>query len=171
MPGLIAGRWRRSVTVAAMLTIAVFLVGCGDNDGGDSTAPASGTATHEPVVREALAETAPANAPGQRLYLQRVTIQPGARLDTHYHDGTQVARVVDGTLTYDIVEGTAEVVREDGTVETFTAPDSITLETGDALTETSDLVHYGSNDGDVPVVVLLAALLADGAPLATPVPE
>jgi hypothetical protein len=74
-------------------------------------------------------------------------------------------------LTYDIVEGAAEVTRNDGTVERFTGPDSITLEPGDALTETQDLVHFGSNDGDTPVVILLAALLADGAPLATPVPE
>ena len=157
----------RPLVALFAITAIVFLAGCGDDDDADSTTAPAG----EPTVREELAETAPANAPGQRLYLQRVTIQPGARLDTHYHDGTQVARVVQGTLTYDIVEGTAEVARKDGTVETFTAPDSITLESGDALTETSDLVHFGSNGGDEPVVVLLAALLADGAPLATPVAE
>ncbi|MGH8986164.1 MAG: cupin domain-containing protein [Acidimicrobiia bacterium] len=100
-----------------------------------------------------------------------MTIQPGARLDTHYHDGTRVAHVIEGALTHDIDQGTAEVTRKDGTVETFTAPESITLDAGDALTETSDLVHFGSNDTDAPVVILVAALLADGAPLATPVPE
>jgi quercetin dioxygenase-like cupin family protein len=115
--------------------------------------------------------TAPANAPGQRLYLQRVTINPGARLDTHYHDGTQVAAVVDGTLTYDMVEGAVEVTRKSGTVETFTAPETISLDEGDAITETVDLVHFGANDTDEQVVILVAALLADGALLATPVPE
>ncbi len=135
------------------------------------SAPTSVAADDAPTVREELAEAAPANAPGQRLYLQRVTIQPGARLDTHYHDGTRVAHVIEGALTHDIDQGTAEVTRKDGTVETFTAPESITLDAGDALTETSDLVHFGSNDTDAPVVILVAALLADGAPLATPVPE
>jgi quercetin dioxygenase-like cupin family protein len=152
-----------TVTLAAG---AVLLVGCGD----DASTPAAPTGDDAPTVREELAEAAPVNAPGQRLYLQRVTINPGARLDTHYHEGTQIARVVEGALTYDIVEGTAVVTRRDGTAEEFTAPDSITLATGDALTETSDLVHFGANDGDEPVVVLVAALLTDGAPLATPVP-
>jgi quercetin dioxygenase-like cupin family protein len=163
---------RRVRTGLAVLAAVVVLAACGD-DGGDDTS-ASTTTTGEsdmPIVREELAETSPANAPGQQLYLQRVTIEPGARLDTHLHEGTQIARVVEGTLTYDIVEGPAEVARRDGTVERFTGPDSITLEPGDALTETQDLVHFGSNDGETPVVILLAALLADGAPLATPVPE
>src|SRR5680860_1430105 len=123
---------RRLVALFAITTV-VFLASCGDDDGADS---ATGAGTGEPTVREELAETAPANAPGQRLYLQRVTINPGARLDTHYHDGTQVAAVVDGTLTYDMVEGAVEVTRKDGTVETFTAPETISLDEGDAITET-----------------------------------
>jgi hypothetical protein len=63
------------------------------------------------------------------------------------------------------------VTRKSGTVETFTAPETISLDEGDAITETVDLVHFGANDTDEQVVILVAALLADGAPLATPVPE
>jgi hypothetical protein len=157
----------------AVLVAVVALAACGEDDGSDDAVGASGTTgdSDTPIVREELAEAAPANAPGERLYLQRVTIEPGARLDTHRHEGTQIARVVDGTLTYDIVEGTAEVTRRDGLVESFTGPTTVTLERGDALTETDDLIHFGSNDGDAPVIILVAALLADGAPLATPVPE
>src|SRR6185369_6848028 len=109
------------------------------------------------------------NAPGQELYLQEVRIAPGAKLATHFHDGTQIASIRAGVLTYDIVSGSTTVTRADGKVEEFTGPDSITLRKGDALLETSTLVHFGSNKGKKPVVVLLAALLAQGAPLATPV--
>jgi hypothetical protein len=34
---------------------------------------------------------------------------------------------------------------------------------------TPTVVHFGSNSGKKPVVILLSSLLVDGAPLATPV--
>ena len=164
---------RRALAVLGVALLALAGA-CGDDDDGDRGGPAASdpttdTTSGEPIVRDELGQATPANAPGQVLYLQRVTIEPGAALDTHFHEGTQVAEVVEGTLTYDIVEGSATVTRQDGTVEEVTAPDTITLAPGDGLVESEDLVHFGSNDGDEPIVILLAALLADGAPLATPV--
>src|SRR5204862_5723532 len=40
---------------------------------------------------------------------------------------------------------------------------------GDGLIETASLVHHAANKGRKPVVIVLTALLRDGAPLATPV--
>jgi hypothetical protein len=48
---------------------------------------------------------------------------------------------------------------------------TIELRAGDWLVETEDLVHYRANRGNETVVVTLAALIAQGAPLATPVGE
>ena len=111
----------------------------------------------------------PANAPGQQLYLQRVTIAPGAKLPEHFHQGTQVARILGGVLTYDIASGTATVTHANGTTETVSAPATVKLRKGDGLVETQGLVHHGSNAGKVPVVIEIASLLQAGAPLSTPV--
>jgi quercetin dioxygenase-like cupin family protein len=151
----------------AGLLLAVFLIaalaGCGD-DGDESPGEAA-------TIRDELGDALPANAPGQHLYLERVTISPGTQLDTHFHDGTQVAHIVAGTLTYNIVSGSARITRDTGSVETLTGPTVTTLETGDWIVETKDLVHFGSNESDDPVVVLLAVLLVEDAPLATPVED
>jgi len=121
------------------------------------------------ITRTELGKAPPANAPGQELYLQRVTIAPGAKLAEHFHQGTQVARVISGVLTYDVVSGQALVTHTNGTSETVDAPATIKLRRGESLVETQGLVHYGSNAGKRPVVIELAALLQEGAPLATPV--
>jgi quercetin dioxygenase-like cupin family protein len=126
------------------------------------------TTTSSGITRIELAQGVPANAPGQELYLQEVRIAPGAKLPTHFHQGTQVASVRKGVLTYDIVSGSAQVTRADGTVEAFDAPATIKLRKGDALLEPETDVHFGSNDTKKPVVILVAALLEQGAPLATP---
>ena len=62
----------------------------------------------------------------------------------------------------------ANVVRADGTEETFGGPITIELHEGDHIIETADLIHYGGNDGDDQVVILLSVLLREGAPLSTP---
>jgi hypothetical protein len=121
------------------------------------------------ITRTPLGEATPANAPGQTMYLQQVTIAPHAKLPEHFHQGTQVARVISGVLTYNIVSGTAAVARAGGRIEDVSGPNKVLLQPGDALVETSSLVHFGANDTDKPVVIELAALLEKGAPLATPV--
>lgn len=143
---------------------ALLIAGCGDDD---DDAAADG----EPIGRQELGEAAPDNAPGQHLYLERVTIAPDAELPLHFHEGTQVAFIEEGVLTYNIESGTAAVTRADGTEESFDGPTSITLEPGDSIVETIDLVHFGANEGDDPVVITLTALLAEGAPLSSPIDE
>jgi quercetin dioxygenase-like cupin family protein len=133
------------------------------------TTTTSGSSSGSGITRADLGSALPANGPGQELYLQRVTIAPGAKLAEHFHEGTQVAHIVSGVLTYDIASGTAAVTRASGKTETVDAPATIKLRKGDGLVETQGLVHYGSNAGTKPVVIELAALLQEGASLSTPV--
>jgi quercetin dioxygenase-like cupin family protein len=132
-------------------------------------ATSSPTTTSNGVLRTPLGQASPTNAPGQTLYLQQVTIAPGARLAEHFHQGTQVARVVQGVLTYNIVSGSVAVVHVDGASETVAGPRTIRLRAGESLVETAGLVHFGSNRGHQKVVIELTALLQEGAPLSTPV--
>ena len=140
-----------------------------DDDGGRGAPAAAARVQGSGVIRTPLGEATPANAPGQTMYLQQVTITPHAKLPEHFHQGTQVARVISGVLTYNIVSGTAAVTRAGGKTEDVSGPNTVLLRPGDALVETSSLVHFGANDTDKPVVIELAALLEQGAPLATPV--
>jgi quercetin dioxygenase-like cupin family protein len=134
-----------------------------------ATTTTSGSSGGNGITRADLGSARPANAPGQELYLQRVTIAPGAKLPEHYHQGTQVARILAGVLTYDIASGSATVTRKDGSTQTVTAPATVKLRTGDGLVETEGLEHHGSNSGKKPVVIEIASLLQAGAPLSTPV--
>jgi oxalate decarboxylase/phosphoglucose isomerase-like protein (cupin superfamily) len=136
-----------------------------------NAALAGETSKPEPIVRTILAQAAPDNGPGQQLYLEEVTIAPGAKLATHRHEGTQIASIKSGVLTYNVISGTATVARADGSTDDVHGPATIRLRRGDAITESATLVHYGANKGSKPVVILVAALLTSGAPLATPVTE
>jgi quercetin dioxygenase-like cupin family protein len=162
---------RSPITAAIAIALVVSvgaLSGCSDDTATAATAKSAPDSSTEPVVREGLGETAPVNAPGQTLHLQRVTIAAGAKLGEHFHEGTQVAHVESGTLTYNMVSGTVVVTDANGVSTSFTGPTVVTVQAGSSLVETPDVVHFGANDGDEPVVIVLAALLADGAPLATP---
>jgi hypothetical protein len=153
-----------------VVVLTVLLVNQdGEDTGGQRGAVAAAKITGNGVTRIPLGEANPANAPGQTMYLQQVTIAPHAKLPEHFHQGTQVARVISGVLTYNIVSGTAAVTRASGKTEDVSGPNTVLLQPGDALVETSSLVHFGANDTDRPVVIELAALLQQGAPLATPV--
>jgi hypothetical protein len=155
---------------AVVVVVIVLFVGTGSGaEHGRVKAAAPKQTQGGGATRTPLGEAAPANAPGQMLYLQQVTIAPHAELPEHFHQGTQVARVVSGTLTYNIVSGTAAVSRANGRTEDVDGPNTVLLQPGDSLVETPSLVHYGANDTSAPVVIELAALLEQGAPLATPV--
>jgi quercetin dioxygenase-like cupin family protein len=165
-------RFRRVLVVLATTVVGFGALATGATAADSpTTTTAASTTTKNGITRAALGQASSANAPGQVLYLQRVTIAPGAKLAEHFHQGTQVARVVSGVLTYDIASGTATVTHVNGTSETFTGPATIKLRPGESLVETQGLVHHGSNAGKKPVVIELAALLQQGAPLATPVGE
>jgi quercetin dioxygenase-like cupin family protein len=163
--------FRRALGALGVLAfVGALVAGASVAGAADTTTTMSGaTTTTSGITRTALGSALPANAPGQELYLQRVTIAPGAKLPEHFHQGTQVARVLSGVLTYDIASGTATVTRANGSMETASGPTTIKLRPGDGLVETQGLVHHGSNAGKKPVVIELAALLQAGAPLSTPV--
>ena len=160
-----------SAVLAVVVVVLAVLLATRDDDGGGGQrgVVAAAKVTSNGVTRTPLGEASPANAPGQKLYLQQVTIAPHAKLPEHFHQGTQVARVISGVLTYNIVSGTAAVTRASGKPEDVSGPNTVLLRPGDALVETITLVHFGANDTDKPVVIELAALLEQGAPLATPV--
>lgn len=158
-----AARRPRRRAVAALGAIAAL---------GVVAVPALPAGAGEPTAtRDELAVGAPQNAPGQTLTLQRVTIPAGVQLVDHYHEGTQVARVVKGVLTYEVLSGTVAITRRDGRVETVTGPATVKIRAGESLVEDESLVHTGGNRTSKPVVIELGALLRTGAPAATPVGE
>jgi quercetin dioxygenase-like cupin family protein len=130
-------------------------------------AVSAATDEREPIRRTIWGQTAPVNAPGQEMILQRVVIDPGAKLPEHFHEGTQLATIRSGVLTYNVASGSVGVTRADGTTETVTAPGVVELRAGDTIVEDESLVHYGANTGKKPVVIELVALLHEGAPLST----
>jgi quercetin dioxygenase-like cupin family protein len=131
---------------------------------------ATAAAKADPVTRAILGDAAPANSPGQELTLQRVTVQPAAKLPTHFHEGTQVAYVEAGVLTYTVETGTLKLTRKGAAQPTdVTGPATVKLVPGDGIIENAAVVHHAENKGTKPVVIVLAALLRAGAPLATPV--
>lgn len=162
------GVW--TALVAVVVGAICFGAGLAIGDDETDTVSMTGAGVTE-ITRTSLGGAEPTNAPGQSLSLQQVVIPAHEALPEHFHDGTQVAHVLSGTLTYDIAQGTAQVTRAGGETEDITGPAETVLRPGDAIVETAELVHHGKNDGDEPVVVLLAALLVDGAPAATPVGE
>jgi quercetin dioxygenase-like cupin family protein len=163
MPKSSDRRSLRTLVVVIAAAVAVLASATG--------ALAAQSTTQNGITRTILAQAEPANAPGQTLYLQEVRIAPKAKLAPHLHEGTQVASVRSGVLTFDIESGTVTVTRRDGTVEELTGPAKTKLRPGDSVLETPTLVHFGSNAGKKPVIILVSSLLADGAPLATPAPE
>lgn len=133
-----------------------------------STLPDEDAADSQPSrVSLGSAELTPVS--GSDLRLDEVTIPPGVRLPSHFHEGVQIGHVVSGELTYTIEEGSTTVRRVDGSAERVTGPITIVLEPGDWLVEDQTLIHHAENLGEIPVVVLVAAVLFDGAPSATPV--
>jgi quercetin dioxygenase-like cupin family protein len=157
-----------SMTRAFVAVLVATAVMTGASAGAQTTT-SSGSNSNTGITRTDLGSAEPANSPGQQLYLQRVTIAPGAKLPEHFHQGTQVAHIAAGVLTYDIASGTATVTRRNGKAATVSAPATVKLRPGDGLVETQGLVHHGSNAGKRPVVIELASLLQAGAPLSTPV--
>lgn len=133
------------------------------------------TAAPPTVVRSALAQTeAVQGAPKRTMVLSRVKVEPGAKLATHHHLGTQISRVTAGVLTYTVRKGSAVVRRGDAeadprTVRTIKAGQTAQIHTGDWLVEQPSDVHEAANRGSTPVVIYLATLLQTGAPPATPV--
>jgi quercetin dioxygenase-like cupin family protein len=127
------------------------------------------------AVRSALARSsAVQGAPDRTMVLSRVVVEPGAKLALHHHLGTQISRVVSGSLTYTVRGGSA-VVREGDAeqqprvVRKLTAGQTARIRPGQWLVEQPSDLHEAANRGSDPVVIYLATLLKTGAAPSTPV--
>lgn len=137
---------------------------------------AFGQSKAEPTaVRTSLAEsTSVRGAPQRTLGLSKVVIEPGAKLALHHHLGTQISRVIYGTLSYTVEKGSAVLSEGDPeknarVVRTIKAGQTAKIKPGQWLVEQPSDIHRAANNGSVPVVIYLATLLETGAPPATPV--
>ena len=155
----------RLSALAVAVAVATLVVGCSSDtaeDGADAAADGQ-----EAVVRDVLGEVAdPPGADGTTLTLVRYTVAPGAELSPHVHPGVQLASIESGTLSYTVESGTAVVQRADGSTEDLTGPTSTELRPGDAVEEPFDMVHFGANDTDEPVVIIATLLTPEGHDLA-----
>ena len=126
---------------------------------------ATPTSRSAPITDVSLGHGLPANAPGQILNLERITLAPGAAFPVHVHPGAYVVTVESGTLEFPILKGEAIVTRVGSTsTETVTAGTKIVLNAGDSLFEQEGVVHTARNAGTEPVVILAASLLAADQP-------
>jgi quercetin dioxygenase-like cupin family protein len=160
-------RTRRALLVPA-LAAALLSSGAGIGWAVGSSDPAPVV-----VVREPLAQAdAPKGAADRTLGLSRVTVMPGARLASHHHPGTQIARVTNGTLTYSVETGSVKVLRgpsDDPTlVRRIDAGETGKVRTGQWIVEQPSEVHHAANRGTEPVVIYLATLFPTGAPASIP---
>ncbi len=125
--------------------------------------------------RVAMAQTESVQgAPGRTMVLSKVTVPAGAKLAVHHHLGTQISRVVSGTLSYTVREGKAELFEgesdeEPRLVRVITAGKTAQVQPGQWLVEQPSDIHQAANRGSSPVVIYLATLLKDGAAPSTPV--
>jgi quercetin dioxygenase-like cupin family protein len=108
------------------------------------------------------------------MVLSKVTVPVGAKLAVHHHLGTQISRVVSGTLSYTVREGKAELFEgesdeEPRLVRVITAGKTAQVQPGQWLVEQPSDIHQAANRGSSPVVIYLATLLKDGAAPSTPV--
>lgn len=126
-------------------------------------------------MRSALAQTDRVRgAPGRTMVLSKVVVEPGAHLALHHHLGTQISRVVAGTLTYTVRQGSAvlrsgEADQHPQLVRRIKAGQTARIHPGQWLVEQPSDIHEAANHGSTPVVIYLATLLKTGAPPATPV--
>ena len=142
----------------------------GASGAGGTTLPAPGSVVRaKGITRTVLSVTRPANAPGQVLYLTKVRIAPMSKLAEHFHDGTQIATVRSGVLTYRITSGSTVITNAQGASRTVIGPRTVRIRAGESLVEGAGLTHFGANTTSKPVVILTAALIAEGAGISTPV--
>jgi quercetin dioxygenase-like cupin family protein len=140
---------------------------------------AVGHAQQKPAqaTRTALAQAVnPAGGRGRTLGLSRVTIPPKTRLALHRHPGTQIAYIQKGTLTYTVRTGAVKVYRgaadqDPRVVCRVAAGETGKVHAGEWVIERPHVIHFGANEGDRPVVIVLATLFRNGSPAAIPVPE
>jgi quercetin dioxygenase-like cupin family protein len=138
---------------------------------------AAGAASRAPAqaTRVVLAQAVDlAGAHGRTLALSRVTIPAHTRLALHRHPGTQIASIQKGTLTYTVRTRAVTVHRGPAdenprVVRRITAGHTGPVHAGEWVVERPGTVHSGANEGDRPLVILLATLFKEGRPPSIPV--
>ena len=129
------------------------------------------------AARTALAQKVdPAGAPGRTLGLSRVTIPAHTQLGLHRHPGTQIAYIQKGTLTYTVRTGVVSVYRgaadqDPELVRRIAAGQTGQVQAGEWVVEPPTAVHFGANQGDGPLRILLATLFKNGRPPSIPVAD
>jgi quercetin dioxygenase-like cupin family protein len=139
---------------------------------------AAGAAQQPPqATRTVLAQAVdPPGARGRTLALARVTIPAHTRLGLHRHPGVQLAYVQKGTLSYTVKRGVVNVYRgaadqDPRVVRRVAGGKTGSVNAGEWVIERPRVVHFGANQGDRPVVILLATLFKRGSPASIPVPN
>jgi quercetin dioxygenase-like cupin family protein len=159
----------RSATLAVAALVPVTAVGAYAAGASLQAAP---TAT-----RVALAQAVnPTGAKGRTLGLSRVTIPAHVQLALHRHPGTQIAYIQSGTLTYTVKSGSVPVYRgvadqNPRLVRRVSAGQTGTVHAGEWVIERPSAIHFGANNGDKPLVILLATLFTNGSPPSIPVTQ
>jgi len=128
----------------------------------EGTDPLAGTTI------EALSGGEPQIAPGNSLVLLRVTMEPGVVIPPHSHPGPVALYVEQGLFGTEFFEGkgTVQPAPVDGTPTAAIemAPgDDVQMPAGDHLFY-DGAVHTMRNDGDEALLLLVAAIFANGAP-------
>jgi quercetin dioxygenase-like cupin family protein len=155
---------RTFILTVVAIVVTVLLVTSASELAAHSATPAPAT-EGTPITDTSLGHGLPANAPGQVLTLERITLQPGAAFPVHVHPGAYVVVVDSGTLEFPILKGEAVVTRAGSTTtETIKAGTNIVLHAGDSLFEHEGVVHTARNASNEPVVILAASLLAADQP-------
>ena len=92
----------------------------------------------------------------------------------HRHPGTQIAFIQKGTLTYTVGTGAVNVYRgaadrNPRVVRRVAAGQTGKVRAGEWVIEQPRVVHFGANEGERPVLILLATLFENGSPPSIPV--
>ena len=85
----------------------------------------------------------------------------------------QLAFIESGTLTYTVISGAVEVHARDGTTRTIGPGQTGTIGAGEWIAENEQIVHFGENSTDQPVMILASSLFMAGDPpaiLVSPAP-
>lgn len=165
----------RRLTLVALLLVPVAAAGCG---GSSSSGGAAATTVKPPPTRAGAAQRQlvgafenPVGAPGRTLGLSIVTIPAGVKLPLHFHEGTQVAYIQTGILSYAVKSGQVRVMsgladQKPKLVRRISAGETGQITAGQWIVEQPTTIH--SAQAKTNVTVLLATLLKNGAPAATP---
>jgi hypothetical protein len=154
----------------AVATVAAAALGLAALGGAMAASP--GASKPAPKRELVGAYKNPVGAKGRTLGLSIVTIPTGVRLPLHYHEGTQVSYIQQGVLQYTVKSGSVRVMtgladESPLLVRTISAGQTGTITAGQWIVEQPSVKHTAR--AKVKVVVLLATLLKNGAPPATPV--